>query len=89
VRPSVSLAAGQVMNPQLEAGNNLTLSVSITRFNRPLTNITWTHSGNILTNLMDRVIINNSLLTSPPVISTLQRTSLIPLDFGFYVVTSL
>ena len=73
--------------PELvEAGNNLTLSVNITRFNRPLTSITWSHSGNVLTDGVDRVTINSPTVDSPPVISTLQRFSLIPLDFGMYLV---
>ena len=83
------MAAGQVLSPELEAGNDLMLSVNITRFNLPLTNITWSHAGNILTSDVDRVSITTSPpLTSPPVMSTLQRTSLIPLDFGIYVVTA-
>ena len=86
---SVELAAGQVTSPELEAGNDLMLSVNITRFNLGLTIITWIHGGNILTSGVDRVTITTSSpLTSPPVMSTLQRTSLIPLDFGMYVVTA-
>ena len=83
------MAAGQVASPKLEAGNDLMLSVNISRFNLPLTNTTWSHGGNILTSGVDRVTITTSSpLTSPPVMSTLQRTSLIPLDFGMYVVTA-
>ena len=89
VAPSVELAAGQVASPVLESGNDLMLSVSITRFNLPLTIITWSHGDHIFTSGVDRVTINTSSpLTSPPVTSTLQRTSLIPLDFGMYVVTA-
>ena len=82
------MAAGQVVSPELEAENDLMLSVNITRFNLALTNITWSHGGNILTSGVDRVTINTSSLTSPPVMSTLQRTSLIPLDLGIYIVTA-
>ena len=83
------MAADQVASPELEAGNDLMLSVNITRFNFPLTNITWSHGGNILTSGIDRVsITTSSPLTSPPVMSTLQRTSLIPLDLGMYIVTA-
>ena len=83
------MAAGQVASPELEAGNDLMLSVNITRFNRALTSITWSHGGNILTSGVDRVsITTSSPLTSPPVKSTLQRTSLIPLDLGMYIVTA-
>ena len=89
VAPSVELAAGQITSPELEAGNDLMLSVNIARFNLPLTNITWSHGGNILTSGVGRVTITTSSpLTSPPVMSTLQRTSLIPLDFGMYVITA-
>ena len=86
VAPSVSLAAGQIATTEPEAGNNVILSVNITRFNRPLTSINWSHSGNVLTDGVDRITINSSTLDSPPVISTLQRSSLIPLDFGPYLV---
>ena len=72
----------------LQVGDNLTLSVNITRFNRPVTSITWSHSGNILTDGVDRVTINSPTLDSPPVISTLQRSSLALQDFGLYVVTA-
>ena len=82
VAPSVSLAAGQIRT-ELEAGNNLTLSVNITRFNAPLTSITWNYSGNILTDA-----INSPSLESPPVVSSLQLTSLTPQDIGYYVVTA-
>ena len=83
------MAAGQVASPELEAGNDLMLSVNITRFNLALINITWSHGGNILTSGVDRVsITTSSPLTSPSVMSTLQRTSLIPLDLGMYVITA-
>ena len=83
------MAAGQVVSPEHEAGNDLMLSVNITRFNLALSIITWSHRGNILTSGVDRVsITTSSPLTSPPVMSTLQRTSLIPLDFGMYVITA-
>ena len=83
------MAAGQVVSPELEAGNDLRLSVNITRFNLALAIITWSHGGSILTDGVNRVTITTSSpLTSPPVMSTLQRTSLIPLDFGMYVVTA-
>ncbi len=86
VRPSIALSTGHNQTVQLQAGNDLMLSVNITRFNLPLTNITWNHSGNIL-NDGDRVTITTSpSLNTPPVISTLQRISLIPIDFGTYIV---
>ena len=75
--------------PQLKDGNDLTLSVNITRFNLPLTNIMWSHDGNILASGIDNVTITNSALVAPPVIYTLQRPSLIPLHSGIYIVTAI
>ena len=81
------MAAGQVASPEIEAGNDLILSVNITRFNLPLTNITWRHGGDISTGVDDRVMVTtNYSQTDPPVTSTFQLSSLIPLDSGMYVV---
>ena len=85
----MSPATGQEATPMLQVGNSLTLSANITRFNSQLTSITWSHSGNILRDGMDGVTItNNNPLYSPPVVSTLQRSSLALQDFGEYVVTA-
>ena len=89
VLPSVSPAADQETTPMLQVGNDLTLSANITSINRQITSITWSHLGNILTNGVDGVTItNNNPLYSPPVVSTLQRSSLALQDFGEYVVTA-
>ncbi len=89
VRPSIALSTGYNQTVELQAGNDLMLSANITRFNLPLTNITWNHSGDIVTDGMDRVTITTSpSLNTPPVISTLQHISLIPIDFGTYIVTA-
>ena len=70
-------------------GAELNLSITIVRFNLPLTNITWMHNGNILVDKEKRVTITNPNLSDPaPVMAMLQRTSLIPLDSGEYVVTA-
>ena len=62
---------------------------SIERFNLPLTNITWMHNGSILVDKQNRVTITNPDLSDPaPVMAMLQRSSLIPLDAGEYVVTA-
>lgn len=85
----MELATGQIQSLEISAANNLTLSVNITKFNVPLTNITWTHGGNILNSGVDRVTVTNSLsLLLSPVMSTLHLTSLIPLDSGLYTITS-
>ena len=87
--PRVELAADQLKSLEIPAGNNMTLSVQITRFNVPLTDITWSHEDNILTSGADRVTITNSpSLSFSPVSSTMHRTWLIPLDSGLYIANS-
>ncbi len=86
--PTVSLGGQDLMqSPEVLAGDTLELSVSITSFNLPLTNITWTHNGNVFTTGQERVAISNHSLSDPaPVVSMLTRTSLIPLDAGNYTI---
>ncbi len=88
VAPTVSLGGQDLMqSPEVLAGNTLELSVNITSFNLPLTNITWTHNGNALTSGQDRVTITNpSLSDSAPVVSMLMRTLIIPLNSGNYSI---
>ena len=88
VAPTVSLGGQDLMqSPEVLAGNTLELSVNITSFNLPLTNITWTHNGNALTSGQDSVTITNpSLSDSAPVVSMLMKTSIIPLDSGNYSI---
>ena len=89
VASSVVLDDGQMGRPIVDAESVLNLAVSIGRFNLRLADITWTHNGTILMNQEGRVIIANpDLSDQAPVMSSLQRTSLIPLDAGDYTVTA-
>ena len=88
VGPNVILSGGQVLSPQLVAGEDLTLSVLVTDFNFPLTYISWTHEGNIIITGKGRDTITNSSLSLASLITTLQRTVVIPLDSGIYVITA-
>ncbi len=89
VAPSVVLGDGQIARPIIDAVSVLNLTVSIGRFNLRLTDITWTHNGSILMNKEGRVtIINPNLPDQAPVMSSLQRNPLIPLDAGDYTVTA-
>ena len=73
----------------MAAGAEIRLLVSIERFNLPLTNITWMQNGSILVDNERNVTITNPPLYNPvPVMSMLQRSLLIPLDAGEYVVTA-
>ena len=86
VRPKVMLDEGQVLSPKVVAGDNLTLSVLIVDFNLPLTDVSWTHERNIIITGKDRDTITNSSFSLAPVMSTLQRTAVNPLDSGSYVI---
>jgi hypothetical protein len=84
VRP----VSGQNLTLQVIVGEDLTLSVSVSGFNLPITSITWTHRGSILTE-EDRVTITNSPTlpsASSPVISTLAVTAITPANAGKYSV---
>ena len=91
VPPEVSIEGELTETPEIEAGSTLSLAVNISAFNLDLTNITWSHNG---TNLMsvqgqNRISITSSSLSTPaPVSSTLERTSVIPLDAGEYTVSA-
>ena len=86
VAPVVELQHGSV---EIEVGNNLSLSAMITNFNYPLTSITWTFNDGTITNGQDRVILDlPSSLLQPPLMSTLQRSLVIPIDSGTYTVTA-
>ena len=80
------LDTGQVLSPQVIAGDDLTLTVSIVDFNLPLANVSWTHQDNIIISGKYRDTITNSYLSLAPVMSTLQRTAVNPLDSGSYVI---
>ena len=84
--PSLLLRNGQSQSISVTVGTNFSLTVSIIRFNIPLTSITWTHNGK---SIIERVNITE--LSSPSeasVTALLQRTSVIPLDTGSYVISA-
>ena len=89
VLPSVLLGEGQVAFLEVEEGSDLTLSVIITDFNVPITDITWTQIGNALTSGQGRVTITNTPMMTAPVNSTLMITSILPNEAGSYVVTAI
>ncbi len=90
VAPGIVLGDGQMGRPIVDAESVLNLAVSIGRFNLRLADITWTHNGTILMNQEGRVIIANpDLSDQAPVMSSLQSTSLIPLDAGDYTVVGI
>ncbi len=87
VAPTVSLGGQDLMqSPEVLAGSTLELSVNIASFNLPLTSITWTHNGNVLTSGQDRVTITNPSLSDPAPVVSITRASLIPLDSGNYSI---
>ena len=89
VSPTIALGSVQDGSPSVAAGAVLSLMASIEQFNLPLTSITWMHNGSILVDKQNRIIIVNPDLSGPaPVMAMLQRSSLIPLDAGEYVVTA-
>ena len=84
--PSIVLSSSQSDSISVAVGMNFSLIVSIIRFNLPLTNITWTHNGGSIINR-----VNITELSSPSqasVTALLQRTSVLPLDAGNYVITA-
>ena len=89
VAPIVELGSQDQESPEVLAGNNLTLSVNITTFNLPLTNIMWTRNDDTIISGQDRITVSNPSLSAPvPVMSTLMRSSVIPLDDGNYTITA-
>lgn len=89
--PGIRLANGQTASPEVMSGGDLTLSVSISGFNLPLTSISWTQQGSILTGSEDRITITNSPMlpaTSGPVTSTFLLSATVPRDAGRYGVTA-
>ena len=74
---------------EIEAGKNLSLAVRITTFNYPLTNITWTFNDANIIDGQDRNILTIPSLTEPaPVISTIQRSFVVPIDSGMYSISA-
>lgn len=86
VVPSVGLAADQVASPVVLAGEDLTLSVSISDFNLPLTDISWLQGGTTLTDGEGGVTITNNPLL--PATSTLLLSTVTPADTDSYSVTA-
>ena len=75
--------------PEIEVGSTLSLAVNIGAFNLNLTIITWSHNGANLMSGQDRTTITSPSLSTPaPVSSTLERTSVVPLDAGEYTVSA-
>lgn len=87
----MELNAGQISSPEIIVGENLILSVNIPTFNHPLTVITWTQQGNMLSEADERVTISNTAVlpaTSGPVTSTLQLNSVSLQDSGTFSFTA-
>ena len=83
----MALEGDQVASPEVMASGDLTLSVSISDFNLPLTSINWTP----LDGSEDRFIITHSAMlpaTTGPVTSTFILNQTIPADTGSYSVTA-
>ena len=78
-------------SPEVMANGLLTLSVSISDFNLPLTSINWTQLGEHHDGSEDRVNITHSSIlpaTTETVISTFILINTIPADTGNYSVTA-
>ncbi len=88
--PQIDLSQGQTINVTIAAESNLTLSVVILRHSVPLHEIVWRQEGLLLFNGNNRIMvdIDTSLSSTPPIVTTLQRTSVIPFDSGIYTVTA-
>ena len=70
---------------EIPIGNTLSLSAEITIYNLPLTSVRWSFNNKSLINGQDRVNLTlPSLSAQAPVMSSLQRTSAIPVDSGSY-----
>ena len=69
-------------------GEELSLSVTITDFNLPIT-VTWRQDGDELMSGVDRVTITTESLDTPPAMSTMVRNPVVSLvDAGVYTVTA-
>ena len=87
----MALESDQVASPEVMANGLLTLSVSISDFNLPLTSINWTQLGEHRDSSEDRVNITHSSIltaTTSPVISTFILNYTIPADTGNFSVTA-
>ena len=72
---------------EIPVGHTLSLSAEITTYNLSLINITWLFNNETLSNGQDRVNLTMTCLSEEaPLISSLLRTSVIPVDSGEYKV---
>ena len=70
---------------EIPIGNTLSLSAEIANYNLPLTSVRWSFNNESLINGQDRFNLTlPSLSVQAPVMSSLQRTSVIPVDSGDY-----
>ena len=89
VEPVVELYQDVNESIEIEAGNNLSLAVRITTFNYPLTSIIWTFNDANINDGQDRnILIIPSLTDQAPVISTIQRSFVVPIDSGMYSINA-
>lgn len=91
VPPAVVLGVGQIVSPEVTARGSLTLRVSISGFNLPLTSVSWTQHGRTLAGSEDGVTITNTPMLpamSAPVTSMLLISATVPRDSGAYSVTA-
>ena len=74
---------------EIPVGTMLSLSANITTYNLPLTSVTWSFNDETLVHEQDRVTLTIPPLSrQAPVMSSLQRTSVIPVDSGEYKLTA-
>ena len=70
---------------EIPIGSTLSLSAKITIYNLPLTSIRWSFNNESLMNGQDRVNLTVPALSAQaPVMSSLQRTVVTPVDSGDY-----
>ena len=90
--PSFSTVGPVISAPKdskVATGIPLILSVNITEFNLPLTDITWFIDGTLATEANERVTITNTSTASPPASSTLTLDPVqFPAEDGLYSVTA-
>ncbi len=89
VAPSVTLANGSLLPQELNKGDDLNVTVVIDNFTLPITNIFWSKLGSTLSSNQSKTnILTDVLMQTAPVSSTLQLSSVVPMDSGSYSVTA-
>ena len=89
VAPVVELYQDVNASIEIEAGNKLSLAVRITTFNYPLTSIIWTFNDAYIIDGQDRnILIIPPLTDQAPVISTILRSFVVPIDSGMYSISA-